>query len=577
MPPLLAGLATISYNGYAFDGTAEVKVSVRSVEDEARRTVIYREHTITVAAIIAGGTAQTDLEMMLIRQRLGQHGKALIFTNTGFGYDLIVNNGGAVNDINWGPKSTVLSFEPIGANKACSIVWQCVVCLPLCPLNDQLPIIAWNYSATFRIDKHGDVTRNISGTLQIAQVRRGDIVSDSADIYRRIFQFRVPAGFERTQTWGVSSDKAKLSFQIEDRQIPSPNPYPAYVTEIRGSHSVSWRRQGGAGFRKWFNSIEMSISPHSGISGAYAWNVFLQILLQRLAISKSNDAWPIILSMDVREDLFGRACGFSARYSIMTCLSRLIEHSALWTHIGTSWTQWRASMEDGLVVDPYGKMQMSVKPTDDLIVDPCATTIGEHGDYVQGQQQAVPPIWQAANEKPPPQYSYLLFENRVIAGRKQPVSRQSRIQGPEVRAPENPDMRRDEPFNWGIEQRPALPDKLQVGGKGRYTLTMFGRAIRAGYPIPRPALEPVNLGDPNDRPVETGGAFEMTQTDNGIGIPIFKAAWWLEFAVSGPPLEIKPHGSPTECTDTHGHDDLEPHSDEPGGDPPAPDDGGGHH
>lgn len=552
----------LSYNGFTFDGSSRVNVSVRNVEDEAGRIVIRRDHTFTVVAVVSApltpGVIPCDAALENIRYKLSQSGMPFSFTGRGFGNDLSVNTGGLVKDIDFGPKPKVLEWRPMGDNKTSEIVWTVTVALPPCSLTEYRGVMALNYSATFGINEHGDTVRTISGYLLVAMSRNvtapgssgalptiDSTLSDSADNYRREFNLRAPAGFKRTQQWSVSASKARLDFSITDTQIPSPNAYPAYVTAISGSHDVSWRRVEGS-MLKWFSTISMNIQPHAGISGTYAWNLFASIVAQRMAISNSRNAKPHILSLDVGEDLFGRACRFSCRYVILSCWRQLVEDTGLWVNLGTTWAAWRTSMEDGFVHDPYGMMQLSVGAGDDKIINICSEASSDPGDGGQGQQQMSPTLYSLCNTLPSPQNSYMEFENKVTVLRSTPAVRSSALEEAEVRPEENADMTREDPFNFGV-QRPSNPDKISVGGKGRYRLLMYGHAKRLGYPVPRPGLDLLDMGDETDKPVEVKALFRQHSVKNGMCLPIYEAAWAIEYLLTTVPQQVRAQGNPADC------------------------------
>ncbi len=243
----LATIGTLSYNGYTFDGASGVKVSVEFVKDDAERTIIYSRHTIEVHTFISDAVS-TDSQLENIRARLNHQGQALTFVNKGFGDDLIVNaNGGAgIRDVKWGPIPEMLYWEPVGSAGACEMIWKVVTCVPCCGhgLSDRTTgVMAFNFGVDVAIDIRGLSTRTIDGYIEIAQTRgAGKTIPDSADNYRFMIQPDLPNGFQREQTWSISASKSRVNFTITDRQLPTKNPYPQLVTNIRGNHRSAWRR-----------------------------------------------------------------------------------------------------------------------------------------------------------------------------------------------------------------------------------------------------------------------------------------------------------------------------------------------
>ena len=313
----LPATGELSYNGYEFDGASKIVASVEFLLDEAKRVVIAHFHTIKVSAVIANDT-DLDGDMEDIRKRLGEAGKTLKFVNKGFGDDLTVKSGNIfggggrrVSDVTNGPFPKILSWAPLGDDRAAQIEWQVTVTVPICRAG--VPhfqgVMALNYGVDYQIDRHGDTTRTLSGYIQIAQ-QSGLDAGDTADRYRHFFAPAGIHGFARQQTWSVSLDKARIDFVITDTQIPTPNAYPEGITEITASHRQSWRR--GKSGTQFFNTITASITPEAGLPGDRAWQVFHKLVKERMAHSKSKGKPPFLISLDVEEGIYSRTHNFSA-------------------------------------------------------------------------------------------------------------------------------------------------------------------------------------------------------------------------------------------------------------------------
>ena len=116
----LANTGTCAYNGVTFTSLYNSRVSSRPILDEAKRTTVYVEHTLTVHGYIAAQT--TDATLTSMRQLLTACGGALDYSNKGFGSLTI--NAGIVRDVAWGPIPEILEWIPIGDSNAAEVTWK---------------------------------------------------------------------------------------------------------------------------------------------------------------------------------------------------------------------------------------------------------------------------------------------------------------------------------------------------------------------------------------------------------------------------------------------------------------------
>ncbi len=349
----LAATGTLSYGEFTFDGASTITVQNSFVRDEAKRTVIYHEIVINVTAVVANDDG-LDSDLETLRQQLSVDGETLTFINKGFGDDIIVNKG-KVRDVAWGPSPKVISWAPIGDDKAAEIEWSVTVRIPVCDSTTRYKgVMAINYDMGFSVDNAGDTTRAISGHILIANTRKGRAVPDIADRYREKFNATTLDGFKREQSWNTTPDKSRVNFTITDTQIPSNNPYPKFVTDIDGDHEVSWSRGQAAQLR---NTISVDMSLVAGINGSVAWMIFLEIVKKRLGIalqgsstqslSENKKKQGVFLdSLRVKENLFGRDSSFQVGYRVLSDLSDFVNRTGLWVPLGGKWGEWRASMAE---------------------------------------------------------------------------------------------------------------------------------------------------------------------------------------------------------------------------------------
>lgn len=538
----LPATGELSYNSILFDGASHITVEVLFLYDEADRTVTGHQHTITVDAVIANdGTAgDLDVDMEDIRRRLGEAGRPLHFRQKGFGNDLIVNVG-AVRDIKNGPKPRVLSWVPIGDDKACQITWQVVTVVPICPSTRRFEgVSALNYSVSFDINKLGDTTRTLSGYIEVAQVGGA-----TADAVRNAFAPSPIEGFEREQSWSGNFDKSRIDFTIVDRQIPSPNPYPAKMTAVTGRHRVSWGR--GRNGARFFNSISMAISPEAGLSGSEAWLVFLGVTTKRINWARRRQQDVFIDSLDVEEDLFGRPQSFQIRYRVLGCIRDFVGDMGLWRPIGTDWRVWAQSLS-GSAFNNRGSAGLVDIASDDAIVSLCGPNpVISPNNLQRSPRLSSYKMARIVNEKPSAEQSWLEYDSMICPYRRRPVTRQSILQtadldegGWELDSGSPPAL----PANYGSGSG-NIDDVIQTGGSSRYGTIISGRAMRAGHKIPRPTL--ITAGD--REAIEREGFFMQRVVGNFFGQAVYQAIWWIDYALSGSPGAVQPPDDHKEWVD----------------------------
>jgi hypothetical protein len=542
----LATIGTLSYNGYTFDGASQISVSANFVMDEAERTVLYHEYTITVRGFVSASSqgTGTDPDLESIRARLSKAGQALRFINKGFGDDLKVNitSSGGLRDVKFGPMPRMLSWEPVGSNQACEIEWQVTTCVPKCGTESSgrsTGIMSINYAVSYAIDK-GFTERTISGHLIIAQTRRGNQAPDCADLYRRYITPQAPDGYERKHTWDVSLDKSRIDFTITDTQIRSKNPYPQGVVDIEAKHRVNWSPRHG-GFIKLSNNLSVDIELAPGVSPARGWLIFGQILQQRIAGPLSRRQ-AFLESLEVEEDIFGYRSSYSCNYRILCGVEDLIGTSGLFKPLtGTNWRLWRTSLPQQF--DNHGISGLVQHPSNDAIIDLCTS-----GQTINWNAQApVRPAREQSqrstfkNQKPDKKKSYIHYEMQVQASRTRPVVRQSPMQEPD-QMNDSSDMSAS---GARFEASGDTEDTIQESGPSRYFVSLIGTAVRVGWPIPKPGI--IKAG--TQQPIEVSTVFTPVTLGNYFGQLVYKATFAITYMLKGSPQTIEPPCNLASCED----------------------------
>jgi hypothetical protein len=165
------GWGTISYNGYTFNGLRKFSLIGTDIYDDAGRSVVAVEYTLTVATFIYGADEPTQAgQMANIRQLLSTPGQALVITGTGVGDIQINGNTPTHIDVGWGPQPQSLDMgSPMPC--VCELIWVCKFTVKECSGAASNRVMAWNYEVTYNIDDGGITTRIVSGFLQVRLTR----------------------------------------------------------------------------------------------------------------------------------------------------------------------------------------------------------------------------------------------------------------------------------------------------------------------------------------------------------------------------------------------------------------------
>lgn len=531
---ILADVGVVAYNGYQFDGASQVRIKCEPVYDDANRTVIYHRYVVTVTSIVAD-SGGTGLSMLDIRARLTKAGQALTVYNKGF-YNLFVNQSspdGFINDVAFGPKPKLISWEPIGSLYACEIVWECEACIAYCgaPKYHQ-GLLAFNYELAYALDYRGLTTRRISGYYEIAMTRNGNLIPDTADNYRHLVTPVIPTRFQRTtHTFRLSLDKRRCDFTITDQELPSNNPWPLGVVKVDAKHRVNWTRPK----HKLRNTITVDIemAPDQPMLNAYA--IFAAIVKKRLDIARSIYGTCVLLeNVSAEEGLFDRNCSFSVQYTILASLKKLLSDTGLWTPLGiSSWGEWAYSISG--ITDNRGYANLRHLAANDTIIDPCGAVLSIPFDASATEETQKPQKVKGLlkNETPPADKSWQEFNSHVYVMRNRATIRHAILQTPEG---EDGDYTPQATDGLKYPALGGLADIIQRSGKSRYTAVLCGSARRAGHPIPRPSLSMIGTATAT----ETGGDFITKIEKNLFGVPIYVAKWQINYALSSEPGVVQP-------------------------------------
>ena len=376
-------VGNVSYNGFTFPAARKASANVEAIYDTTGRSIKYHKITIELDTVIVQGMqidgatlssdiptvvstnplADTDVDLESIRQRLLQPGQALLFDLQGFG-TVAVNSTHANNldDRNYGPKPSVLSWTPLGSNKACNIVWAIETWVYDCGLTNSLLDNKDEdfFEIEWSINESGLATRTIKGEFTYAASRIPlsgsktasnqfdsnlfDAERERKDLHKRYLSLE---GFHRTIQTGYSPDKRTVSYTIIDTEINSPEPYFPGMVEIDADYSIGGQLKNG-GFGMWEVGLDVSLTRAPNTDKFRSYYVFTVILASfvdrirargkawtvkqspgELEDGTSNNrkplAWPVSFSMS--DKLYGRTTKFRIQYWLVTEFNQLFQLS----------------------------------------------------------------------------------------------------------------------------------------------------------------------------------------------------------------------------------------------------------
>lgn len=404
---------TLRYNGYEFNELTNVEVSAQAIYDDAQRTVAHVEYTITAKSVIYARTGDNGTEQHLddIRRLLQEPGKPFLLADWGFGPDIQLNGLGEPRDVKFGPRPQSLEIRPIGHTLVSEIEWSVIVAVPACTGAITEGLMSMNYAIDYAISVTGHTTRTITGYLEIALTRElNDTVADSVDAYRDLIAPPVLPNFEREQNYSTSSDQRRLDYTITDREIASPNAYPAGVTQIQARHrsKVNLRARSRAD-----HELSCRIELVQNQPRRKAWDIFRAIVAKRLEQPIAAERTVMFDDLEIAEELFTNEIEFTLSFRVILYeLQELLTGNGHFESLNGTWEQWRAAL--GNARDQRGWAQLESLPINDALVDLCnQVPAGYPIDSSLTTSPAPDPIDSFCNSTPPPEKSYVHFEGTL--------------------------------------------------------------------------------------------------------------------------------------------------------------------
>lgn len=428
MTQTLTGTGYVSYNGVTLTGpTVNTSFTMRPVRDDANRTVVGNIYVLTVNAIVtddANGLGNNgtgaDANIAALRAYLSKDGGELVVSGQGLGA-FNVNTNSSNRDLKYGPHTVSLDCKQIGSTSAIEVTWIVEFQIAECESGTQVGVLgnfrAINYSVSYSIDKAGLTIRTISGYVEIIlnrTVPQGVFIPYTADDVRDVINPSVPVYFQRmSQNYTISPDKARITFNIVDQELPSDNGYPQGVSYIDVQHSVKSSRN--VGFPTLTNVISGTIEMTKPYPASLAIERAMLIIRERVIWARAQNNNSVLLhSVDFTESLFSRTIDFSVTYEILKSgLQQMLTDSGLYKPLdSTTYGDWANSMKD-LAWHERGVARLKHTPQQDRIVDPCNqnpnTSLSDEVLPLESNGQP----YKLTNVCPPKSRSYLSFTNNV--------------------------------------------------------------------------------------------------------------------------------------------------------------------
>jgi len=565
-------MSTVAYNGYTFPAWSQVQVQMNYIPTTGNIQTKYVQYVVSVSSIIyvpcTSDSASLDQTMSLLQAQLGVEGQILSITDAGFGANFRIAAGGKA-DVAHGPKPRSFQWEPIGT-RAARITWVVELTLPRCP--QQLTNIAeYEYSLTWNIAENGLTVRTITGQLEIAnnhtrqgwQGSFGTKFIDTADAYRNRISFEPLDNFQRSQSFSLSPDKRVLSFTITDSEIPSDNPYYPGIVTPRVSYTVRSTAEYLSGNSVWAVNLSGSFEVAPGYHKRTAYLAMFEIirtLRNALKNSKSyagrgpaytspgDEEKPgssvILRSLQITDEIFSRNVSISLEWHLLCSLKELISASGLWDPLPkeSTWERWRASMAN--VQRPRGFANLFDR-NEDVIIGLCSTqgfvSPGDDPEVNPPSDKQDPTI---TSDAPPPGRSWLNFQNDIFIEEDTNTATHRRLsepksysQMPSDQAYLNSQVGNLASFSPGYSG--ASQDRkvsvLQTRGEPHYNVVLEGRAVRAVYGIPIPALLQIGgLAMQNQRPQSRRFKYKEFRTADNL--PMYAAVWQIKYSIPGIPV-----------------------------------------
>jgi hypothetical protein len=360
------------YNGFLFPTPVTIRVDREPVLSEDGRNEKYLRYVIHVEFIYLGRDTHgqpygtTDVGLDNLKNILTQHRGAFVLANKGSGGIVCNLNAGnsitATNgyiavsktDLDSGPKVEVLSWEPVGGSAACRITWRCeIALLAVCGVDgqsDSFKLLDLSYGVRWVVDEEGLITRVTSGHIETSMDAALVVSGKTANlgrnfVYQNLTWLQSMEGLTRHETFELSANKKRLTFNITDQEIPSDNPLYPRTVMMDVEHDTQGSLLGGnnsrfdiGGFRTWPTTLRIEVTLAPGARKDVAYLAMISVFRDRtknIPLTSSKVELPsgsqverpdyaIVTRIRISEELMTRKIFFQIEYTVMTSLTKLL-------------------------------------------------------------------------------------------------------------------------------------------------------------------------------------------------------------------------------------------------------------
>lgn len=555
---------SVAYNNFWFPPINKTRCTIVPEYDSSGRGVKYVTIAITVEAIITQNDKlaptvndpDTDRIMDKLRLRLVEPGQPLIITGHGLG-KIVVNdssNPDTLYDLDYGPKTQVVDWEPIAGGLASRIEWLVTTRLPACTASGEGDGFFWflnndasqgfidfQWEASWAYDELGFMTKNVKGSVEIALARtpqQGDSSADAnldLDAVMAKFQqaqdsinnlFPLKEGFKRTRDFSISKSKKILSFNIVDTEIPSPIGLPNGPIQFDLEESLGSSLKDG--FRMWKWRLSGSIRcPYTKVGSdiinnkRLAFTAFYIVLQDRLSrtsgqtfpIQKETGSLPdgspapatelkeVVYypnKINISNEIFGTGINVDIEYLVICSAPLIMVATGMFDALQSlnrfDWSSYRQFLEEGVVIP---NTVTGVLPGVDWVVDFCHgfpnhfEPIEDKSDNAQGSSAT-------SNACPAPEKSWLSYNNEFEIVNNYNTISLSYLDDAAVLPQDDisNELESDSIAEVALNSQSSVSDntspiELSTSGEPVTYITMRGEAVRLGYPIQPPRLTAV--------------------------------------------------------------------------------------
>lgn len=375
--PVSTGFKT-RYNGFEFPAeyTYLTQYKIKPVPTSNGQSTKHVRVVIGLHTKISGTPA--DASVVNARRKLSQNGGAFQFGGRGTG-PLSINLG-RTKDVDFGPKVLDLDIRPIAGEQQVEIEWSVEINIPECgDAAYQFAIADYSLTMATQIRPNGRVNLVYSGELTIPNNRTAPGLRkfyDHPDKYRDRFAVQLMSGFRREwQPFTVDPTRTKLSFGWTDFEFDGMA-YPPGCVKAEEGCSVSSSKWGSQSTLTLRCKYELAADAKKDV-GIKAFQAFLKEKYTSVRETPGPGGKPSVIPLSFSADDPDR---YGPRIQVITATLKVVGHNlativkaaGLWEPSKTpyQWTAWQASLRES-ALNPFGYSMITFDTMEEEITDLC--------------------------------------------------------------------------------------------------------------------------------------------------------------------------------------------------------------